>query len=171
MIPRPDPPPLPKWFARPESVVQLQPCLFRSPFQKALVKMHISADEVARWHVRGWLSFGIKDTCELDDFDDPRVSELIIIRDVLRSGLSDAQIECLLDGLPRPISMDPDRLAYSFHHGWVEAIPAEEPKPEVVIEECLGSWLEDGDRERLVELRDRIEQMIERLIDDTEEDE
>jgi hypothetical protein len=175
MTPKPDPQLLPKWFVRPEPMARHHDCLFRSPLQKVLAEMRISADEVLRWRAGGWLSFDGVDSPELGDFDDPRVWELTVVRDIVRSGLPDAQVECLLSQLPRPFSLNPDRLAFSFRHGWVEAVPPEEPDPEepdpdAIIEVHLDSWLEGCDEEQLLELRDRIGQVIEDFVENTAED-
>lgn len=154
-------PTLPPWFASPQPTTRWrQLTLFRSPFADALVRLRISADECARWHANRWLSFDGSRITEVDDFDDPRVWELIVVRDVVRSGLSDAQIVSLLSQLPKPFAVDPDRVAYSFRHGWVEATIPAEPDPDTIIEEHLDSWLETCDQERLQQFYQKIGELL-----------
>lgn len=148
--------PLPEWFRRPDPVSRREGCLFHSRLEEAIARLRISRDEVARWRAKGWLSFDDASTETLDDFGDPRVWELIIIRDLVRSGFADAQVANLLSQLPRPCSIDPDRLAFSFRHGWVEVVPPEKPDYHEIIESHLDSWIEECDEDRLREVRDHI---------------
>jgi hypothetical protein len=98
---------------------------------------------------------------ELNEPDDPKILELHFVRDVVRSGLSDAQITQLFEQCPKPHSFDPERTAFSFRYGLVQAIPPAEPdEPEAVIEAHLDSWIEECDEARLKALHDQI---VERL--------
>jgi hypothetical protein len=155
-----EPDSLPQWFIRPRPVTRWQRCLFTTSFQRVLVEMRISPDEVAAWHDRGWLSFDGADNPELDDLDDPRIWQLTVVRDITRSGLSDAHVEYLLQQLPKPCAVNPDRLAFSFRYGWVEAAEPEEPDSAAIVEEHLDTWLGDRDQEQLRELRDRITELL-----------
>ncbi len=107
-----------------------------------------------------------------DDAGDPKLKELHFVRDVVRSGLTDAQITHLFDRCPKPHSFDPERAVFSFRYGMVEAIPPAEPEepeepeaPGDVIESNLDSWLEECDAERLASLRDQIEELLKRPAD------
>jgi len=123
----------------------------------ALARIGVSVDDVRRWHAKGWLSFDENLADELDEFDDPRIWEMQIVRDIVRSGLTDAQIEVLFSKLPRPFAFYPDSLTYSFRHGWVCVIPPVEiPEPSEVIEGHIDGWIEDCDEETLERLRDQI---------------
>lgn len=160
---------LPSWFCHPLSVTTWQRCLFTSRFEDVLVRLQISADDVVRWHAKGWLSFDGQNITEVDDFNDPREWELIVVRDIVRSGLSDAQIESVFSRLPKPYALDPSRLVFSFRHGWVAAVPPQEPDPDEIIAENLDSWLEDCDEDRLRQLQIRIDGLLNALSDrDTE---
>lgn len=86
-IPRPV---LPSWFTRPEPRTRVQQSLFRSTVADAMVHLRISEDECGRWHAKGWLSSDGTTMPEVDDFDDPYVWELTVVRDIVRTGLSDA---------------------------------------------------------------------------------
>ena len=132
----------------------------------ALARIGVSVDDVRRWHGSGWLSFDEKLADELDEFDDPRVWEILIVRDVVRSCLTDAQIEVLFSKLPKPFAFYPDSLAYSFRHGWVCVIPPveipepSEVEPSEVIEEYIDGWIDDCDLETLERLRDQITEAL-----------
>ena len=151
---------LPAWFYRPKSEALWQRCLFTSRPDDVLIRLQISRDEVRRWLGKGWLSFDLEPATQFDDIGDPRVSELTMVRDVVRSGLSDAQIDYLLGLLPKPCTVDPERIAFSFRHGWVVAIPPREPDPDEIIEDHLDSWLEACRKGRLLELRDQISELL-----------
>ena len=83
------------------------------------------------------------------------------MRDIARSGLTDAQLETLFSELPRPFAFDPDVLAYSFRHGWVVvAPPVEIPEPSEVIDEHIDEWIADCDKETLERIRDQITETL-----------
>ena len=148
---------LPLGLVRPRPINCQQGCLFRISLDDALVRLCVSPDECRRWHQRGWLSFDEKLTEKLDEFDDPKVFEIQIVRDIVRSGLADAQIECLLAKLPKPFAYNPERLAFSFTHGWVYVEPpAEISDPSEVIEEHLDEWMAQCDEHTLEDLRERV---------------
>ena len=148
---------LPLGMERPQPITSHQGCLFRISLADALVRLCVSPDDLRRWHERGWLSFDGSMNEELDEFDDPRVFEIQVVRDIVRSGLTDAQIESLLSQLPKPFAFNPDRLAFSFRHGWVHvAPPLEIPEPSEVIEEHLDEWMAQCDEETLENLRERV---------------
>ena len=160
---------LPPWFSRPHPVCDRQSYLFGVDLRTVLVHLQISTDEVARWYAKGWLSFSDPEDSPIDEFRDPRVWELTIIRDIVRSGLADAQIECLLRKLPKPFAFDPESLAFSFRHGWVEVVLRRFRDPDDVVEEHLDSWLDDCDEDRLRELKERIEGLLEQSEEDAQE--
>jgi hypothetical protein len=124
---------------------------------EVLAELRVSADELQRWHDSGWLSFGPDRTDPLEDWDSNAIH---FVRDVVRSGLSDALIAAHFEQLPRPMSFDPDSIAFSFSLGWVVAHIEPEPDPSDVVDEHIADWLteraEGGERKRLEEIRDRI---------------
>lgn len=152
---------LPPGFMRPQAASHHQPGLFRLTLAEVLARLGVSTDDFRRWHGRGWLSFDETLDEALDEFDDPRCFEIQVVRDVVRSGLSDVQIEHLLAQLPKPFAFNPDRLAFSFRHGWVYAQPPVEiPEPSEVIEEHFDDWLAQCDEEKLNELRVRVDEAL-----------
>lgn len=149
---------LPYWLTRPAPHTKTQPSLFRISLDEALMRLRISPDELTRWHAKGWTSFGASGGLDVDEFDDPKTWELCFVRDIVRSGLTDAQIAWLLETLPRPFAFNPDRIAFSFLHGWIEVVPCREP--ETSIDGVLDLWLETCDEGQLLSLRDKIEELL-----------
>ena len=162
---RDNPEDLPIWFKRPRPVRMFQQSLFQITLKDALVRLRISEDDLSRWNTKGWVSFDGAVDARLNDYDDPLIFNLTFVRDIVRSGLSDSQIEYILDQLPKPLAFNPDRIAYSFKYGWVETVPAE--SPEDIIEEHLDSWLEEIDAERLQELQKRIYELLDPAKNDS----
>jgi hypothetical protein len=162
-IPRYDPE-LPKCWERPTS--DLQAYLFGDSTEDVLATLKVSRDDVKRWKAKGWVSFNID---EMDSLDWAYSHEIEFVRDVARSGLLDAQIDSLLEPLPKPYRFSPHDTAYSFVFGWV--VPARDD-PFEVIENNLDDWIGDladrGDLDRLQQIADKIAEQIEAL--QTEED-
>lgn len=153
---------LPHWFTKPGPASDEQRTLFPEEPSVVLATLDVSEDELARWHARHWVSFGPERTERLEPWD---VHEIQFVRDVVRSGLSDADIARLFGELPRPMNFDPTAVAYSFTLGWVAAKTERTPEPSEVVDEHLDAWLEElaeaGDKARLLELRDRIGELLE----------
>lgn len=147
-----DPSGVPSCFVRPQSDSMVQRSLFPEDLSVVLARLSVSGDELGRWHERGWLSFGPNRTAPLETWD---VNEIRFVRDITRSGLSDALVERLLSALPRPMNFDPARIAYSFLYGWVMA-----PDEREVIDAHVDGWIEglaeEGDVERIRDLERRI---------------
>lgn len=152
---------LPPWFKRPEPEVQYQLNIFAPKLNEVAVEHKVSIDEMKRWYDKGWLSFNPDEKEELSDLD---IFEIKFIRDVVRSGLSDAFVEKLFSQLPKPYSYDPNRIAYSFKLGWVEYTESyEEIDYAEVIEEHIEEWLNeisvDGDEEAIMDVLTAIEKL------------
>jgi hypothetical protein len=161
---------LPPGLTRPCPLTGFEVGLFRVTLPETLAKQGVSLDELRRWHDNGWLSFNDKLTGELDEFGDPRIFEIQIVRDIVRSGLSDAQVEVLLSKLPKPFAFNPDALAFSFRHGWVQvAPPIEIPDPDEVIEEHIDDWIVSCCESTLEDLRDKIEEALKACAEDDQE--
>lgn len=157
---------LPPGLMRPQFTINHQPCLFRVTLAEVLARLSVSADDLRRWHDRGWLSFDVNMDEALDEFDDPKSFEIQVVRDVVRSGLSDVQIESLLAKLPKPFAFNPERLAFSFRHGWVYVEPPVEiPEPSEVIEEHLDEWMAQCDEETLEDLREKVTNVLKTCVE------
>ena len=123
------------------------------------------ADEARRWFDRGLLSFDPSTVAEeFVTSRDGRGLELGFIRDLLRSGLGDVQIERLLASLARPFAYDPLAIAWSFRCGWVQGVGPDDP--DTVIEDHLTEYLEGladaDDYLELESIRDRIDALLAR---------
>ena len=153
-------PELPPWFTPAAPPLHQQESLFKIPLEVALAQAKVSPDELNRWHAQGWVSFAFGPT-DLNDSMDAWQWELNFVRDVVRSGFSDAQISRLFDQCPTPYAFAPDLTAFSFRYGLVQAIPPIElEEPGIVIEANLDEWLEECDEERLAAL---LHQIVERM--------
>ena len=155
---------------RPYPKTRRQRSLFEVSLATAIARFGVSSDDLRRWHGRGWLSFDEMMNEGLNEYDDPKIFEIQFVRDLVRSGLTDAQIEILFDKLPKPFAFDPDAIAYSFRHGWVSVVPPVIPEPFEVIEEHIDGWIEECDQEALERLRDQIAEKL-RLLEEEEEEE
>jgi len=150
---------LPPGLVRPEPVKQPLQCLFKISLATGLARLGVSVDDVRRWHGQGWLSFDENLTDQLDEYDDPRIWETQIVRDIVRSGLTDAQIEVLFSTLPKPFAFYPDSLVYSFRHGWARVIPPRTLSD--IFDDHLDDWIDECDEETLEILRDKITETLE----------
>jgi len=150
----------PTGFIFPHPITDHQACLFRISLTDALARLGVSPDELTRWHGRGWVSFDANTSESLDEFDDPKIFEIQIVRDIARSGLTDSQIEVLLSRLMKPYAYDPETIAFSFRHGWLQAAPVEIPDPSEIIEEHLDEWIAGCDEATLKELRYKISEAL-----------
>lgn len=154
---------LPPWFDKPHPTRDRQPCLFASRLPDALSALRVSVDELARWRSRGWVSFGVDHAGPIEEW---HLNELRFVRDVMRSGLTDAQVDHLLGQLPQPTNFNCDAVAYSFSLGWVMVRPR--PDYDEVVNEHVDEWLgglaEEADVPRLTELRDRINRLLVQLV-------
>ncbi len=83
-----------------------------------MAALRVSADDAHRWYANGWLSY---DVSQKPVIDPPLEAELRFITSVARSGLPDSLIHEMLKPLSKPYRFDPEAIAYSFIHGWVEA--------------------------------------------------
>lgn len=150
----------------------MQLTLFLISAEEALADATVSRDDVERWCAAGWLSPKL---LTASGYDQPDLFELAFVRDLARSGLSDAQIGRLLSQLPQPYSYDSTRVAYSFHYGWVE-LPLFYSEKEVkgMIDDFLEEWVVETAEQnppRLVELQRLIEKTLDRRQAEEDEDE
>jgi len=85
---------LPSWFNHisPSTGISKQLSLFTESLYELLARLQISLDELARWHDKGWVSFDASKLLRLAIINDPKSWELYFVRDIVRSGLTDAQI-------------------------------------------------------------------------------
>lgn len=164
---------LPEWFARPQPEHESQQrSLFEVRLDHLLIRLGVSEDECRRWHDRGWISFDPTPDMLVDETGGPHLNEIVFVRDVVRCGLSDAQVEYMFGMLPKPYNFNPSSISFSFRYGWVEVAPY--PAAETLIEDNLDDWLSEladaGDVDRLQELRDRIEDWLKEARENSAEE-
>ena len=110
----------------------------------ALAEAGVSCDDLKRWTEAGWLS---GDLLQGRKYDNPQLLELAFIRDIARSGLSDAQINSLLAQLSKPYYYDSYTIAYSFLYGWVRLpIFFEEKQIHEILDDFIEQWIQDTSR-------------------------
>ena len=111
-------------FERPHRVEAVhgdQLSLFPELTAKTLANARVSYDEAERWRDLGWVS---SDVAAFEQLLDNQVAELIFVRNIARSGLTDAQINALFAELPRPYEYRSDHTAYCFAIGWCISAPS-----------------------------------------------
>ncbi len=141
-----------------------QPTLFRSTQEELVAETFVSADELGSWHAKGWLSFNLRGLPECDAKE--RI-EVLFIKALARSGLSDAMINRTLSGLEKPYCYDPSTTFFSFlENRWITLPP--EPDPADVASEYLEGLVKDQDWGGLRKLRNKILQALEHT-EDTDE--
>ncbi len=139
-----------------------QPTLFPLPRGGALRGLGISEEDVRVWEERGWLS---EFDADAGTIDQPQWNELAIVWDIDRSGLGHPTVSHLLSLLPRPIAVNPERLAFSFSSGWVMRPLPRPPEAEDLTVELVESWIRsvpDEDADTLWSLLDSITDRLKR---------
>lgn len=152
--------PLPRNLERPHQHNYRQRTLFSRPTGEALAEMKVSPDDFQRWHSMSWISFNLKET---DVIEQPQENEVRFVRNLARSGLSDAQINHLLQELPKPYSFYGEP-TFHFEYGWIVPSVPSGGYPFDVVSKNLEVWLEDlandGNTERLEELASKISELL-----------
>ena len=133
-----------------------QATLFRVHLAMFEIQTQVSADEMQRWHERGLLSFDPHETAE---FDERHRLEVTFLAGLVRSGLPDAWIDRVLDGLPKPYCYDPHETFYSFTGGCWVTLPAE-PDHQDVTDQYLRDLADAEDWEALQALRACIDDLL-----------
>lgn len=146
---------LPECWSRPTPDVQRT--LFSDATDQVLAALKVSRDDVKRWQSHGWISFDIDKT---DSLDWSHGSEIEFVRNIARSGLLDAQIDSLLESLPKPYRFSSQDIAYHFTLGWVA--PTRDD-PFDVIENNLNDWIDDLAERREVQRLEQIAEQLEEL--------
>ena len=112
--------------------------LFPRDMDRALAIARVSLDDRRRWHELGWLS---SDVYEADTLSEPAWHEIIFVRNLARSGLSDEWITQSLEELEPPYRYHPIRTAYSFALGWVQIPPITEDGIDDFVSGYLPGWI------------------------------
>jgi hypothetical protein len=109
---------LPSWFNHISSSSSMprQMSLFTESLDdEHLARLLINPGELARWYGKRWVSFDASNPLKLDSIHDPRSWELYFVRDIVRSGLTDAQLSWLLEQYTKTVYLQsrPCRLKFS----------------------------------------------------------
>ncbi len=136
-------------------VRQLELDLYSMERDRYLAAAGVSLDDLDRWCDKGWISF---DARGVDQLSTHMAHEVVFIRNLVQSFLSDAQIDALLKKLEKPYQYDPTRTAYSFAYGWVQPPPMLDGiEIDEFVESHLRSWIDDKVKDAEVELLRKLE--------------
>lgn len=119
------------------SPVSAQFSLFPEERDDALAQARVSVEDMAQWQALGWISYDVSTRQTLEYHE---LAEMLFIRNLARSGLSNAFISELLGELTTPYSYPPMTTAYSFALGWVEAVI---PDMDSLVKNHLESWAQE----------------------------
>ena len=138
--------------------------LFTSTSEEFVVEMSVSCDEMASWQRKGWLSF---DPTALIEYSQPERIEVLFIKGLTRSGLSDALINRTLASLEKPYCYDPDKTFYSFLENCWISLPLR-ADPADITSDYITELAEAEKWDALRELQGRISEALE-AVEDTED--
>lgn len=151
------------WWAPPERFDSGQQWLFPDTLETLCNEAEASASDVSAWSDKGLLSF---DPARDDPFQPYEVAEACFVAALMRSGLSEPDIDTLLGKLERPYQVNPETTAYSFtHEQWVRVAQREEPSE--IVERYLDTLEEDKDVNGLVGLVKNIAERLGELATET----
>jgi len=145
-----------------------QATLFRSTRDEFVAGTSVSVDEMTVWHQKGWLSFAPENLAE---YDEKERHEVLFMKGLIRSGLSDAMIERLLATLSKPYCYDPVTTFYSFvEDRWINLPPAPDPFDVVLehMDEYLEALVMDENWDDLRGLHEQIGEILESAEADDE---
>lgn len=134
-----------------------QATLFPSPPEQFIAEAFVSADEMGSWHRKGWLSF---DPPTVAQYDEKERVEVLFIKGLARSGLSDAMIDRMLSSLDKPYCYGPSTTFFSFYENRWISLPPELDQADVT-NEYLDELIENQDWDSLRKLRGKMSQALE----------
>jgi hypothetical protein len=131
--------------------------LFPATLDEVIAQVLVSADEMRSWQCKGWLFF---DASEVSQFDESELDEILFVKRLAHSGLSDAMINRLLSaGLDRPYCYDPSTTYHSFCQNRWTGLPSA-PDPAEVTRDYIDELVRDEEWPALLELKDGINQAL-----------
>jgi hypothetical protein len=140
--------------------------LFPLTRDELIAEMSVSADEMCAWHRKAWLSF---DALAIDRFDEPERIEVLFIKGMTRSGLSDAMINSILSSLEKPYSYDPYKTYFSFvENRWISLPPERDPAD--VTNDYFNELIATEKSDVLRELQLKVSEVLEDVADPTNDD-
>jgi hypothetical protein len=134
-----------------------QGTLFPRAQEQFIAEAFVSADEMGAWHRKGWLSF---DPMTVAYYDEKERVEVLFIRGLARSGLSDAMIDRMLSSLDKPYCYGPSTTFFSFvENRWI-SLPPDRDQADMTSE-YLDGLVETQDWDSLRELQGKISKALE----------
>jgi hypothetical protein len=135
----------------------LQPTLFTTPIQEALLKANTSESIATLWFQQNYLSFDISKVNELQHHE---VLELTFVSKLFQSKLGIDVINQLLETLPKPYAYEYHRVFYNIFSGEWESLPVEIDEDEV-IENYFEDLDPEDDRETIETIINKLQELLE----------
>jgi hypothetical protein len=134
----------------------LQPTLFTTPIQEALLKANTSESIATLWFQQNYLSFDISKVSELQHYE---VLELTFVSKLFQSKLGIDVINQLLETLPKPYAYEYHRVFYNIFSGEWESLPVEIDEDEV-IENYFRNLDPEDDRETIEGIITKLQALL-----------
>jgi hypothetical protein len=134
----------------------LQPTLFTTPIQEALLKANTSESIATLWFQQNYLSFDISKVNELQHHE---VLELTFVSKLFQSKLGIDVINQLLETLPKPYAYEYHRVFYNIFSGEWESLPVEIDEDEV-IENYFRNLDPEDDRETIEGIITKLQALL-----------
>jgi hypothetical protein len=135
----------------------LQPSLFTTPKQEALLKANTSESIATLWFQQNYLSYDISKVSELQHHE---VLELTFVSKLFQSTLGIDVINQLLETLPKPYAYEYHRVFYNVFSGEWESLPVEIDEDEI-IENYFRNLDPEDDRETIEGIITKLQGLLE----------
>jgi hypothetical protein len=135
----------------------IQPTLFTTSRQEALLKASTSESIATLWFEQNYLSFDISKVSELQYHEE---LELTFVSKLFQSNLGIDVINQLLKTLPNPYAYEYHRIFYNVFSGEWESLPVEIDKDEV-IENYFEDLDPEDDRETIEGIITKLQALLE----------
>ena len=135
----------------------LQPTLFTTPKQEALLEANTSESIATLWFQQQYLSFDISKVSELQYHEE---LELTFVLKLFQSSLGIEVINQLLKTLPKPYAYHYESVYYNLFSGEWDSLPTEMDEDEV-IEHYFEDLDPEDDRETIEGIITRLQALLE----------
>jgi hypothetical protein len=135
----------------------LQPTLFTTPKQEALLKANTSESIATLWFQQQYVSFDISKVSKLQHHE---VLELTFVSQLFQSSLGIDVINQLLKTLPKPYAYEYHRVFYNVFTGEWESLPVEIEEDEI-IEHYFEDLDPEDDRETIEGIITKLQGLLE----------
>lgn len=134
----------------------LQPTLFTTPKQEALVNANTTESIATLWFQQQYVSFDISQVNELQHHE---VLELTFVSKLFQSNLGIEVINQLLNTLPKPYAYDYHRVYYNVFSGEWDSLPVQVDEDEV-IENYFDNLDTEDDRETIEGIITKLQALL-----------